>query len=70
MNRFRRLVRKGVIPLAGQAVAIASADHIVSVPAGSDTADAPNLRAMLSLAFGADTQQSAGSGDTIVSGIM
>jgi hypothetical protein len=46
------------------------ADVVMSVPAGSDSADAPNLRAMLSLSFGALSQQSAGIGDTIVSGIM
>jgi len=69
-NRFRVLVRKGAIPLAGQATAIASMDCIMSIPAGSDTADAPSLRAMLSLGIGALSQQSAGIGDTLVTGIM
>jgi len=70
MNRFRVLTRKGVLPLAGQSPVSAMTDTIMSVPAGSDSADAPNLRAMLSLHFGALSQQSAGVGDTIVSGIM
>lgn len=70
MNRFRVLTRKGVLPLAGQSAVPAMADVVMSVPAGADSADAPNLRAMLSLAFGALSQQSAGIGDTIVSGIM
>lgn len=70
MNRFRVLTRKGVLPLAGQAPVPAMADTIMSVPAGSDSADSPNLRAMLSLHFGAVGQQSAGIGDTIVTGIM
>lgn len=69
-NRYRILTRKGVIPLAGQSVVPAMADTVISVPAGSDTADAPNLRAMLSLHFGALSQQSAGIGDTAVTGIM
>lgn len=70
MNRFRVLTRKGVLPLAGQAAVTAMTDTIISVPAGSDTADAPNLRAMLSLHIGGLSQQSAGIGDTAVSGVM
>lgn len=70
MNRYRILTRKGVLPLSGQAYVPAAADTIISVPAGSDTADAPNLRAMLSLHFGALSQQSAGIGDTAVTGVM
>lgn len=70
MNRFRVLTRKGVLPLAGQASVPAMIDTIFSVPAGSDTADSANLRAAMSLHFGALSQQSAGIGDTIVTGIM
>lgn len=69
-NQWRVLVRKGVIPLAGQAVTPAYFDGKMSVPAGSDTADAVNLRAMLSCAFGALVQQSAGLGDSLVTGTM
>lgn len=70
MNRFRVLTRKGVLPLAGQAAVPAMIDSIFSIPAGSDTADSANLRAAMSLHFGALSQQSAGIGDTIVTGIM
>lgn len=70
MNRFRILTRKGVLPLAGQASVPAMIDTIMSIPAGADTADPSNLRAALSLHFGALNQQSAGIGDTVVTGIM
>jgi hypothetical protein len=70
MNQWRILVRKGVLPLAGQAVVPAFIDMKMSVPAGSDTADAVNLRAMLSAAFGAAVQQSAGMGDSLVTGTL
>lgn len=70
MNRFRVLVRKGVYPLSGQASVPAMIDTIMSIPAGSDVADAVNLRAALSLHIGALTQQSVGIGDTVVTGIM
>lgn len=64
------LVRKGVLPLAGQSYQTAMAKLIIDVPAGSDTADAPNLRAMLSLLIGAATQVSAGAGDTVINGVL
>jgi hypothetical protein len=43
---------------------------IAEVPAGSDTADAPNVRAGLSMHFGSLSQQSAGFGDTVISGVL
>jgi hypothetical protein len=70
MNRFRILSRKGALPLAGQAAVAAMADTVISVPAGSDTADPANLRALLSLHIGALSQASAGIGDTCVTGVM
>lgn len=70
MNTYKLITRKGVLPLAGQPYAIARVTTIVEVPAGSDTADAANIRAMLSAHFGAVSQQSAGVGDTSVSGIV
>jgi hypothetical protein len=56
--------------LAGQAYQNLQITTIVDVPAGSDLADAPNIRAALSAHFGALSQQSAGEGDTCVSGII
>jgi len=70
MNQFLLKCRKGVIPLAGQAVVVAQADLSMRIPAGADTADAPNVRAMLSLLFGGIAQQSAGIGDTCITGVM
>ena len=70
MNQYTVIVRKGVLPLAGQPYAVAMTKVVVSIPAGSDVADPSNLRAMLSAAIGALTQQSAGLGDTSVSGIL
>jgi hypothetical protein len=43
---------------------------IIEVPAGADTADAPNVRAALSMHIGSLSQASAGIGDTGVSGII
>lgn len=70
MNRYRLLTRKGTIPLAGQSPAISMVDTIMSIAAGADIADPANYRAALSLHFGALSQQSAGFGDTCISGVL
>jgi len=69
-NVYKMLIRKGVLPLAGQPYAMFLARQEFAVPAGADTADAANCRAVVSLMSGAVSQQSAGIGDTLVSGII
>jgi len=69
-NTFKLITRKGVLPLAGQPYQNLQITTIFDLPAGSDTADAPNVRAALSAHFGALVQQSAGTGDTVVSGVV
>lgn len=69
-NQWKIIVRKGVLPLAGQPYSTMNITITIDVPAGSDTADAPNVRAAISAAIGALNQQSAGLGDTLVSGVM
>lgn len=69
-NTYKVVVRKGVVPLAGQANRVASMSATIDVPAGSDTADAEDIRAGISLLIGALNQVSAGLGDTAVSGIL
>ena len=69
-NTFKLITRKGVTPLAGQPFANMQITTIIDLPAGADTADAPNVRAALSAHFGALSQQSSGVGDTSVSGIV
>lgn len=69
-NTYKLITRKGVIPLAGQSSVTMLVTTTVEVPAGADLADAPNVRAALSAHIGALSQQSAGIGDTAVSGII
>jgi hypothetical protein len=69
-NTYTVLTRKGVTPLAGQPSQTLVVETRMSVPAGSDLADPANIRAALSLHFGAVWAQSAGLGDTTVSGII
>ena len=69
-NTYKCIVRKGVLPLAGQAYRTALFTAGLDIPAGSDLADPANIKAGLSLFIGALNQQSAGLGDTLLSGIL
>jgi len=68
-NTWKMIVRKGVLPLAGQPASLLTINVTIDVPAGADTADAANIRAAVSMAIGALTQNSAGIGDSLVSGL-
>ena len=69
-NVYKVITRKGVTPLTGQPSQTMLITTTIEVPAGSDTADAPNVRAALSAHFGSLVQQSAGVGDTVISGVF
>lgn len=69
-NTYKLLTRKGVLPMAAQPSQVAMIRSELEIPAGSDTADAPNLRAMISAHIGILQSISAGLGDTAITGIM
>lgn len=69
-NSYSLITRKGVTPLAGQPVQPMVIRTIIDVPAGSDTADAANVKAALSAHIGTLYAASAGIGDTILTGVM
>lgn len=69
-NTYKLITRKGVTVLAGQPYQNLQITTVIDVPAGSDTVDPANVRAALSAHIGALSQQSAGVGDSAVSGII
>lgn len=69
-NTYKLITRKGVLPLAGQPYKVMTITTNVDVPAGADLADYPNVKAALSAHIGALTQQSAGFGDLLGSGVL
>jgi len=69
-NVYKVITRKGVTPLVGQPVQNMIVTTIIEVPAGSDLADASNVRAALSMHFGSIAQATAGIGDTTVLGVL
>lgn len=70
MNVWKIILRKGVLPLAGQSYATLRFTLLMEVPAGADSADPEDIRAALSALIGTLSQQSAGIGDTLVSGVV
>lgn len=69
-NTFKLMVRKGVVPLAGQAPVVLQATMSIDVPAGSPDADANSVAAAISLLGGAISQLAAGIGDTAKTNIF
>lgn len=70
MNTYEFIFRKGVNFAANQAPMVAITRVITSVPAGADSYDSVNIRAMASAVVGTLNGVSAGWGDTLVTGIM
>lgn len=70
MNQYKVITIKGVLPLAGQPYKNMVIRTTIDVPAGSDTADAANIRAALSAHIGLLSNQSSGIGDTTVNGLL
>lgn len=70
MNTYKLITRKGVLPAANQTPMTARITTIIEVPAGSDTYEPEDLKAMLSAHFGVGWAQASGIADTVVSGII
>lgn len=70
MNTYKLITRKGVLPAANQNAMTARVTTIIEVPAGSDTYEPEDLKAMLSAHFGVGWAQASGIADTVVSGII
>lgn len=70
VNTYKMITRKGVVPSANQIPLGARITTTIEVPAGSDTYEPEDLKAMISLHFGAGSAQASGIADTIISGIL
>ncbi|DAD52402.1 coat protein [ssRNA phage SRR5466725_4] len=69
-NSFTVVTRKGMLPLAGQPFQVGILRTEGQIPAGCDTTDPANVRALYSAHIGALNQQSAGMGDMAINGIL
>jgi len=69
-NVYKIITRKGAVPLVNQATKVARVTTIIEVPAGTDSYEPEELRAMISLHFGAGWAQASGIADTVLSGTI
>lgn len=69
-NRFEVLTRKGVSVLANQPIQTAMLRTSFSIPAGSDTYDVVNLKAMISAHIGMLWAIAQGLTDTVTTGTL
>lgn len=70
VNTYKLITRKGVAPGINQNNMVARVTTIIEVPSGSDTYEPEDIRAMLSLHFGAGWANASGIADTVISGVM
>lgn len=70
MNTYKLITRKGVQPAASQNAMVARITTIIEIPAGSDTYEPEDLRALVSSHFGAGFASASGIADTILSGVL
>lgn len=70
MNTYKLITRKGASPAANQNPIVARVTTTIEIPAGSDTYEPEELRAMLSAHFGVGWAQASGIADTVVSGVI
>lgn len=70
INTYKLITRKGAAPALNQAPMVARITTVIEVPAGVDTYEPEELRAMISSHFGVGWAQASGIADTVVSGVI
>ncbi len=69
-NTYKMITRKGANPAANQNTMVARITTIIDVPAGCDTYEPEDIKAMLSLHAGALSAQASGIADTVLTGVI
>lgn len=70
VNQYKLVTRKGAQPSANQVNLVPRVTTTIEVPAGVDTYEPEEIRAMLSLHIGTLSANAAGIGDSCISGII
>lgn len=70
LNTYKLITRKGVQPAANQVNLTARITTIIEVPAGSDTFEPEELRALVSAHFGVGMAQASGISEVIITGVL
>ena len=70
VNTYKLITRKGAVPAANQVSMTARITTILEVPAGTDTYEPEEIRAMISAHFGVGWAQADGIASTVLSGVL
>lgn len=70
LNTYKLITRKGVAPAVNQSIMVARITTTIEIPAGSDTYEPEDIRALISAHFGTGWAQASGIADTVISGVI
>lgn len=70
VNSYKFITRKGAVPYANQQTQVGRITTIIDVPAGTDTYEPEEIKAMLSAHIGTLWAQSSGIADTVTTGVL
>lgn len=70
MNSYKMITRKGAVPSTNQVPITARITTTIEAPAGSESFEPEELKAMLSLHFGTGWANASGIADTVTTGVM
>jgi hypothetical protein len=70
VNSYKLITRKGAVPSVNQVSLVARITTTIDVPAGVDTFEPEEIRAMISAHFGVGMEQASGISDTVITGVI
>lgn len=70
VNTYKLITRKGAQPAVNQALQVGKITTIIEVPAGTETYEPEDIKAMLSAHAGVLWAQASGISDTVVTGVF
>lgn len=70
LNVYKCIVRKGAAPAANQSIMVPKITMIIEVPAGTDTYEPEDIRALISSAAGLFWAQADGISQTVLTGVL
>jgi len=67
---YKFITRKGAAPAVNQSIMVPKITTIIEVPAGVDTYEPEEIRAMISCHFGIGWEQASGMTVTVLTGVL
>lgn len=70
VNQYKLITRKGVVPAANQNPMVGRITTIIEIPAGSESYEVEDVKALISAHFGAGYANASGIADTVINGLL